>query len=76
MNESESLGLHSYNQPRDPLSAREAENEERREQFSLAERLKMTAAEKREKLSTDLFSTQSTDRQSSQNEPSRKSGLI
>lgn len=48
MNESESLGLHSYNQPSDPLSAREAANEERREKFSLAARLsKCTAPKKR-----------------------------
>lgn len=42
MNESEELGLHSYNQPSDPLSAREAAGEERREQFSLEDRLAMS----------------------------------
>lgn len=36
------LSLTAFNEPRDPLSAREAANEERREQFSLEERERMS----------------------------------
>lgn len=41
MNDSDDL--HAFNQPIDPLSAREAAGEERREQFSLEQREKMSA---------------------------------